>query len=1025
MTLSRSHRFVRSISLIISVWVSLASAQDVVPMENGSRAICASAEINNPRLIQEAWANTQLQRPGLIEAMRQWNLQKGAAELKVGDQNLFWVYNIHNKVFDTVRAELKAIGSISYVWVALSEWNNGHVTSTEVDAVSNALERSTSKTSLDSTKGILQIDRQVHGDPPNINSSYQKGRGDGKTHFLICDIQDGWDGSGSFVAGFFYSVDVDPNSGAVKTSNARDMLYIDSSPGIYYSGNRRTSLALATLAHEFQHLIHWNYDPSEVTFFNEGLSEYAEYLCGYQLRSPAGYFGNTNVSLTGWNSTVDDYSRAALWTRFVAEQYGLSFIKSFVQNPGHGISAFDQSLLQNGYVKTFASTATNFFAANWIGSKGTDATLQYKSPLGFRPVLRRDYADPNVQRTDTLFQQGAQYISFAGAKNFRATFTLPSGISVRAIESGPSSVRVRDVASGIEFTDPDLGTSFTSVVFVVADLQTALFATYSYTASGELSRFLAEESYDSGTFHPFSQGYAPYLGFGNNSATLGMAVRFQPAVKGNILRRARMLVAFNQEFRNGTADQNDSKNFVFHVWGDRNGRPGPDLIQPFLVSVNRDIYPIDSFVDIDLSPYEAALTNLQGPVYLGFMEDVNDSVGTYLAVDNYVQEDYSYVYRGPNYNRAPPNSWQMMREVSAIQQIPGSLDGFNLMIRAVFEYIDSTAAPSLTIGYLQNPLLSEYIDVVAASSFDLRLGSLSGSMTQSSGSSSLRFSGVPGTSRVFLDSTQLLKGSGTVSLRVRGAKKYGVFYSDTTVTFNARLLKVDETATVSTPSGALTLSLGAGSVATPLYLTAFDGTSDPNITFSTSQPSSSVFSLGPSNLVLSRPSTVTITGAKADDASTLAQYRNGKWLAIPSTVDKLTGRLTASISRLGLFSVLKKNEVDGQVDDLPVRFALEQNFPNPFNPTTAISFQLPALSARQTASGLGVEGSAVSFVTLKVYDVLGREIRILVNGVGEPGVHTVQWNGRNDRGEAVSSGIYLYQLRAGSFEMTKKMVLLK
>jgi FlgD Ig-like domain len=315
----------------------------------------------------------------------------------------------------------------------------------------------------------------------------------------------------------------------------------------------------------------------------------------------------------------------------------------------------------------------------------------------------------------------------------------------------------------------------------------------------------------------------------------------------------------------------------------------------------------------------------------------------------------------------------------------------------------------VTVGYLQNPILSEYIDVVAASSSELRPGSLSGSMAQSSGSTSLRFSGVPGTSRVFLDSTQQLKGSGTVSLRVRGAKKYGIFYSDTTVTFNARLLKVDEPATISTPSGAFTLSLGVGSVTTPLYVTAFDGNSDPNTTFSRSLPSSGVFAVGPSNFLLSRPSTVRIAGAEVDGTSTLAQYRNGKWLAIPSTVDRAGGELTASVNRLGLFSILKKSEVDGQADDLPARFALEQNYPNPFNPVTAISYQL----------------SAVSVVTLRVYDVLGREVSILVNGVGEPGVHTVQWNGKNDRGETVSSGIYLYQLRTGNLVMTRKMVLLK
>lgn len=90
-------------------------------------------------------------------------------------------------------------------------------------------------------------------------------------------------------------------------------------------------------------------------------------------------------------------------------------------------------------------------------------------------------------------------------------------------------------------------------------------------------------------------------------------------------------------------------------------------------------------------------------------------------------------------------------------------------------------------------------------------------------------------------------------------------------------------------------------------------------------------------------------------------------------------------------------------------FSLAQNYPNPFNPSTAISYQL----------------SAVSFVTLRVYDLLGREIATLVSDVQTAGSHVARWNGRNDRGELAASGMYLYQLRAGSMVITRKMVLMK
>lgn len=85
-------------------------------------------------------------------------------------------------------------------------------------------------------------------------------------------------------------------------------------------------------------------------------------------------------------------------------------------------------------------------------------------------------------------------------------------------------------------------------------------------------------------------------------------------------------------------------------------------------------------------------------------------------------------------------------------------------------------------------------------------------------------------------------------------------------------------------------------------------------------------------------------------------------------------------------------------------FKLLRNFPNPFNPTTAIGYQLPA----------------VTHITLKVYDLLGREIRTLVSGLEQPGTHEIRFDGAN-----LSSGIYFYRLAAENFVETKEMVLLK
>jgi flagellar hook assembly protein FlgD len=90
-------------------------------------------------------------------------------------------------------------------------------------------------------------------------------------------------------------------------------------------------------------------------------------------------------------------------------------------------------------------------------------------------------------------------------------------------------------------------------------------------------------------------------------------------------------------------------------------------------------------------------------------------------------------------------------------------------------------------------------------------------------------------------------------------------------------------------------------------------------------------------------------------------------------------------------------------------FGLAQNYPNPFNPSTNFEFRI----------------SSLEFTTLKIFDVLGREVSTLVDEMRPAGSYTVRWDGMDNRGVSVSSGIYLYQLVAGSSTVTKKMILLK
>jgi len=94
---------------------------------------------------------------------------------------------------------------------------------------------------------------------------------------------------------------------------------------------------------------------------------------------------------------------------------------------------------------------------------------------------------------------------------------------------------------------------------------------------------------------------------------------------------------------------------------------------------------------------------------------------------------------------------------------------------------------------------------------------------------------------------------------------------------------------------------------------------------------------------------------------------------------------------------------------IPEEFALGQNYPNPFNPVTNMDYTLPQRSR----------------VTISIYNVLGQEIKNLVNGEQDYGFHSISWDGTDMNGREVSSGVYFTQMRSTSFSQTKKMLLLK
>lgn len=115
---------------------------------------------------------------------------------------------------------------------------------------------------------------------------------------------------------------------------------------------------------------------------------------------------------------------------------------------------------------------------------------------------------------------------------------------------------------------------------------------------------------------------------------------------------------------------------------------------------------------------------------------------------------------------------------------------------------------------------------------------------------------------------------------------------------------------------------------------------------------------------------------------------------------------------------LPSNEVSALItsvsngEAIPADYALKQNYPNPFNPTTIIEYAIPAKHKQQK-------------VVVEIYNLVGQKVRTLVDANQTAKYYAVEWDGRNDIGTPVTSGLYIYRIKAGSFVETRKMLLVK
>ncbi|UCB51649.1 MAG: T9SS type A sorting domain-containing protein [Candidatus Zixiibacteriota bacterium] len=233
-------------------------------------------------------------------------------------------------------------------------------------------------------------------------------------------------------------------------------------------------------------------------------------------------------------------------------------------------------------------------------------------------------------------------------------------------------------------------------------------------------------------------------------------------------------------------------------------------------------------------------------------------------------------------------------------------------------------------------------------------------------------------------------------------------------TMSVQLIGAGKTGKLVSADGKLGVLFADGSVKEEVYATCISVSKDSRYNFD-GDPETEAFGdpyqLGPS-ISFDKDLTVSFSLAHYDlegkdkTLFSIYRYEDAGWTRLESYPDG--DRISAEAKTLGVFRLIYDPNAK-PFTNIPNTYRLFHNYPNPFNPETQIKYDLP------------LSGN----VTLSVYNVLGQKVRALVDGMQEAGHRSVTWDGRDDAGREVASGIYFYKIKAEDYQMTMKMVLLK
>lgn len=510
-------------------------------------------------------------------------------------------------------------------------------------------------------EGVLDRVTRLFGAPPDVDGS-------GRVDLLLLDVRDGYTGSGGYVAGFFDPNDLTDSA----SSNRRDMLYVDVWPTMVRDGMLRYDEAVATVAHELQHLIHAPHGgvDRELTFVNEGLSEVAEIACGFAPRPAGAYLSDSFRSLASWtyDDALPDYARASLFTHYLFETIGTAHVRSLVTSPEIGLAGYDDVLRRAG-----RQSVRELFA-QWgrdLASPTGPSAGAYRHPAR-RHVRLRPVSTAHVlpsALTVELPPLTHAVFDFPLTASLTPSVSSAATVDLDAVVRYPDrpDVHVRPVAPSQTIEASEAPHGGISLLVRRLDLQApdTSRARVSLLFSGRRSGQTRMLSYDDGQPDPF-YGAASYLRIEGPDEAIALPFSLDDTAW---LHAVSTQVLFDSELSSSSLPPSADRDFIVEIRRSEEGRPGALMAPPVHAEAGR---PFGSLVASSLSliQHHDALGALSGAFFVVLRNDADDANDLAVALDR----NGASAFRNRGDGRWEPLSKSVVGTAT--------LDGFAPLLRA-------------------------------------------------------------------------------------------------------------------------------------------------------------------------------------------------------------------------------------------------------------------------------------------------------------------------------------------------------